>query len=244
MSFRQTNVKTRYFGQKNRQNINQQEEQLPDLGQRRNKFDENRRTIQDDQTEQQQDLSTIRDHLWFAFEQLSPVNELTDIQGFKGLLCLVAKSLIVSSSSKSENDKRSLQEKAFNLAFQLMPESKQEQFEHLCSRRQWKWRSLLDLRKYLQDEIILYCRLINSGELADSKTNKKGEKRSRSSSTSNKSQASSKVIRCLYCKLNDHKVIDCIERYSVLCMRCLNFGHNKNHCRNELKRIGHEDFDV
>ena len=49
-------------------------------------------------------------------------------------------------------------------------------------------------------------------------------------------------VKCFYCKLEGHTGITCLERKAVLCIRCFEFGHNKNHCKNAMKIISMDDI--
>ena len=51
-------------------------------------------------------------------------------------------------------------------------------------------------------------------------------------------------IKCFYCKTGNHIRSDCPERNAVVCVRCLDYGHTKNHCPKPIKRVQFEDLLV
>ena len=100
-----------------------------------------------------------------VFAKFRPIDDVIDLVGQKRLLELIVKiQVLFFNVNKAVRHK--LEQSIFNMAFIKLPEEKREQYNHFCDRGV-REASLVDLRKYLQDEIILYSRLLNSGQLFD-----------------------------------------------------------------------------
>jgi len=102
-------------------------------------------------------LDRISQQVERALARLEPMRSMADLDAAKALLVLIAKTLILTSQLKVKPPPEYDADLMAQIFVQL-PEEKREQFEHFVERG-IKERTLLELRKYLQDEIILYAKV-------------------------------------------------------------------------------------
>ncbi len=267
-----------------------------------------------------------------AFASLPPLQGDNDVMGLKALLLLIAKSIIFSASAhynlppsgrgrSGGKAKAALQSAIHGAALAKISSDKQWYYRHMCHREGVSPEVLLSLRKFVQDEVIWYCRMYNSGLLGTAKeeeeeeeeeekeeaaeegskeedeeeeeedeegdddeegegkeegdelggddggdgggwvvknVKKKKEEKPRpkaaaavkqqqqqpqqqlkSASQPRKwtTQPYQSSMVCGYCHQAGHGRGGCLERNAVLCMICLGWGHNRNHCHGQQVRV-------
>lgn len=190
-----------------------------------------------------------------AAAESQPVIEYSDdVANLKRLLSFLAKALIITS--KEEPDvKGRLQEMLAGLLLGKLPPEKADMYELRVSKSSNGdgGNCLLNLRKYIQDEIILATRLINSGHLYGPLGGKEGgdgdveaddaTRRTANGQKKMKANSATAGLICGYCHKEGHIKRDCPEKNAILCMTCLTFGHTRNHCQNRRKNVTLADIE-
>ena len=126
-----------------------------------------------------------------AFDAVPPLATFDDIAAAKQLLNLVVKCVILHSQIVKPNGagvaaSSRLEQDIQTLAFGKLPTDKQQQYRKVVDEGKRQWRPI-DLRKYLQDEIISQSRVLNqnmSPGLSDSSSERRRNNSNDSSTVS------------------------------------------------------------